>query len=72
LADAGAILISEDAFRHVRGKVEAAFSDQGEHPLKNIARAVRVYRIEAGSMPVGSPEPPALPRLSILVLPFAR
>jgi class 3 adenylate cyclase len=37
--------ISEDAFRQVRGKIEAEFADIGEQSLKNIARPLRVYRI---------------------------
>jgi TolB-like protein/class 3 adenylate cyclase len=45
IAEPGGICISEDAFRQVRGKVEAEFIDLGEQKLKNITRPVRVYRI---------------------------
>jgi TolB-like protein/class 3 adenylate cyclase len=75
IAEAGGICISEDAFRQVRGKVEAEFADIGEQSLKNIARPLRVYRI--GSSPVIEQQttpPAALPlpdKPSIAVLPFA-
>jgi adenylate cyclase len=76
VAEPGGICISEDAFRQVRGKVEAEFADLGEQSLKNIARLLRVYRVRserphpnpppragegsARSARVGAPEPPAL------------
>src|SRR5947208_1867971 len=75
LAEPGAICISEDAFRQVRGKIEAEFTDIGEQTLKNIARPVRLYSAGLAS----APEPPAAPatalplldKPSIAVLPFA-
>src|SRR6516162_5648665 len=45
-AEPGGICISDDAFRQVRGKVEAEFADLGEQSLKNIARPLRVYRVK--------------------------
>ena len=39
IAEPGGICISEDAFRQVRGKVDAEFTDIGEPNLKNIARS---------------------------------
>ena len=45
LAEPGSIWISEDAYRHVRGKVEAFFEDLGDHALKNILEPVRAFRI---------------------------
>src|SRR6516165_3026028 len=58
-----------------RGKVEAEFADMGEQSLKNIARPLRVYRVEpaAGTKQTVT-SPPALPvpdKPSIAVLPFA-
>src|SRR6516165_562342 len=47
IAEPGGICISEDAFRQVRGKVEAEFIDIGEQKLKNITRPLRVYRYRA-------------------------
>ena len=49
IAEPGGICISEDAFRQVRGKVEAEFADLGEQSLKNIARPLRVYRVGLSS-----------------------
>jgi TolB-like protein/class 3 adenylate cyclase len=75
IAEPGGICISEDAFRQVRGKVEAEFADIGEQSLKNIARPLRVYRIGSGSATEQPTIPPAalpLPdKPSIAVLPFA-
>ena len=42
IAEPAGICISEDAFRQVRGKVEAEFADMGEQSLKNIASSLRV------------------------------
>src|SRR5215831_4316212 len=75
IAEPGGICISEDAFRQVRGKIEAAFTDIGEQSLKNIARPLRVYRVGPASAPERPTAPPtALPlpdKPSIAVLPFA-
>ena len=62
IAESGGICVSEDAFRQVRGKVDAEFDDIGEQSLKNIARPLRVYRVrDALTHPVanapGSPSP---------------
>jgi adenylate cyclase len=75
IAEPGGICISEDAFRQVRGKIEAAFADIGEQSLKNIARLVRVYRVRCTDAKTPSAPAPAallLPdKPSIAVLPFA-
>src|SRR6201988_2247766 len=75
IADPGGICISEDAFRQVRGKVEAEFADIGEQSLKNIARPLGVYRIGPSPATVQPTAPPTawpLPdKPSIAVLPFA-
>ncbi|HEV2546036.1 MAG TPA: winged helix-turn-helix domain-containing protein [Stellaceae bacterium] len=71
IAEPGGIAISEDAWRQVRGKVEAKFVDIGEQSLKNIERPVRVYRIELAEGATGTPAALALPdKPSIAVLPF--
>jgi TolB-like protein/class 3 adenylate cyclase len=75
LAEPGGICISDDAFRQVRGKVEAEFADLGEQSLKNIARPLRVYSVGSSSV-AGQPISPAAALLlpdkpSIAVLPFA-
>ena len=77
IAEPGGICISEDAFRQVQGKVDAAFADIGEQRLKNIARPVRVYCVQPKG-PLPNPPPQAgegrvgaLPdKPSIAVLPF--
>ena len=58
IAEPGGICISEDAFRQVRGKVDAEFLDIGEQALKNIARPLRVYRVRT-ERPLPSPPPQA-------------
>jgi adenylate cyclase len=75
LADPGGICISGDAFRQVRGRVEAEFDDMGERELKNVAEPVRVYRIGPGSEKAAKISSPrrdfAEPdKPSIAVLPF--
>jgi TolB-like protein/class 3 adenylate cyclase len=73
LSETGRICISEDAWRQVQGKITAAFVDLGEKPLKNIARPIRVYRVETGEGLAEPGERPALPlpdKPSIAVLPF--
>jgi adenylate cyclase len=74
IAEAGGICISEDAFRQVRGKIDAEFPDIGEQHLKNIAQPIRVYRARSTGTVERSPRSPALPvpdKPSIVVLPFA-
>jgi TolB-like protein/cytochrome c-type biogenesis protein CcmH/NrfG len=73
IAEPGGICISEDAYRHLRGKVDTAFIDRGEQQLKNIVEPVHVYAVapligarQAASAPTSTPTP----RLSIIVLPF--
>jgi adenylate cyclase len=73
VAEPGGISISEDAWRQVLGKVAASFVDTGEQSLKNIARQVRVYRVELGKQSAAEPAAPTLPlpdKPSIAVLPF--
>jgi|SRR5579872_4044765 len=77
IAKPGAIALSEDAYRQVRGRLDVAVSDLGQTELKNIAEPIRVYSLEVGAAAQASPAPsvaaaekPAPPRLSIVVLPF--
>ena len=44
LADPGGICLSDDAYRQVRGKIDAVFEDLGDQQVKNIAEPVRVWR----------------------------
>jgi adenylate cyclase len=74
---AGAICLSEDAYRQVKGRLDLAVVDLGPIQLKNIAEPIRVYSLEIGvpaqtkPTPAPSLEKSAPPRLSIVVLPFA-
>src|SRR5579863_4561659 len=46
IAEAGGLSISEDAWRQIKGKIAVDFVDIGEKEFKNIARPVRVYRLD--------------------------
>jgi TolB-like protein/Tfp pilus assembly protein PilF len=70
LADPGGICISGKVFEEVRDRVDARFRDLGEQGLKNIARPVRAYTVEApAAAPVARPGPLGLTP-SLAVLPF--
>src|SRR5215471_3312791 len=60
IAQPGGICISEDAYRQVRGKIEAEFTDIGEQSLKNIAQPLRVYRAGPASAPDRLTAPPTV------------
>jgi class 3 adenylate cyclase len=45
----GAICLSEDAYRQVRGRLEVAVTDLGSTQLKNIAEPVRTYSLQVGA-----------------------
>ncbi len=69
LAKPGAICLSDNAYRQIKGKLTLDVTDMGEQQLKNIAQPVRVYGVRLGSAPVR----PALPlpdKPSIAVLAF--
>ncbi len=87
LADPGGVFVSNTVHDHVRDRLPFVFEDLGEQQVKNIARAVRVYRVRPeGPHPDPPPhageasalgarvgaEPLPLPdKPSIAVLPFA-
>jgi TolB-like protein len=75
IAKPGAICLSEDAYRHVGGRLDVAVADLGPIELKNINRPIRVYSLQIGEprqAPVRAPgESAPPPRLSLVVLPFA-
>ena len=48
IAKPGAICLSEDAYRQVKGRLDLAVTDLGQTQLKNIAEPVRVYALEVG------------------------
>ena len=74
IAKPGAICLSEDAYRQVKGRLDLAARDLGLAQLKNIAEPIRVYSLQVGEplqAPAPAPEKSAPPRLSMVVLPFA-
>jgi TolB-like protein/class 3 adenylate cyclase/Flp pilus assembly protein TadD len=48
IAKPGAICLSEDAYRQVKGRLDLAVSDLGNQSLKNIAEPMRVYSLQVG------------------------
>jgi adenylate cyclase len=54
----GAICLSEDAYRQVKGRLDLAITDLGPTQLKNIAEPVRVYSLEVGKPAQVKPPPP--------------
>ncbi len=74
----GGILLSDDAYRQVRDRLEVPWEDGGAHEVKNIARPVQVWRWmpAASSEQSEAPQPdqmetaPLPDKPSIAVLPF--
>ena len=48
ICEPGAICLSEDAYRQVKGRLDLAITDLGPTQLKNIAEPIRVYSLEVG------------------------
>ena len=77
IAKPGAICLSEDAYRQVKGRLDLAVTDLGPIQLKNIADPIRAYSLKVATpahakpAPAPAPEKSATPRLSMVVLPFA-
>jgi adenylate cyclase len=72
LAEPGGICISARVQEDAAGRLDVGFTDLGEQTLKNIARPVRVFRVESESVSTATTEAPLpLPdKPSIAVLPF--
>src|SRR6516165_1896499 len=77
LAAPGEICVTYSVREQVGEKLPIRFSDLGEHGVKNIARPVRVYRVEKGAEPnVGAAGAPTqdpfglADRPSLAVMPF--
>ena len=69
MAKQGAICLSEDAYRQVKGRLDLAVIDLGPTQLKNIAEPIRVYSLRVGvpaqakpAMPTGPPAPKSIRR----------
>ena len=61
IAEPGAIYLSEDAYRQVKGRLDLAVTDLGPTALKNIAEPVRVYSLHVGKPAAGRPVTPVRP-----------
>ena len=78
IAEPGAICLSEDAYRQVKGRLDLAVSDLGQTQLKNIAEPIRIYSLRVGvpaqakpAMPTGPPAPKKLSALMPLAAALA-
>jgi adenylate cyclase len=60
IAKPGAICLSEDAYRQVKGRLDLKVADLGATQLKNIADPIRVYSLEVGQPSDAKPSPSAL------------
>ena len=71
LAEPGGVLVSHAVYEQVRDRLAVSVDDLGEQSLKNIARAVRVYRIrpKSGTATMAEARPVATDK-SIAVLAF--
>jgi adenylate cyclase len=74
----GAICLSEDAYRQVKGRLDLAVTDLGPTQLKNIAEPIRVYSLDVGQPAQGKPPEPkrrsslALGIAALIILAAAR
>ena len=71
LAEPGSIYVSAPARDHIGNKLPLGFDDLGDQQVKNIAQAIRVYRVQAETLaakPIAALPLPDKP--SIAVLPF--
>ena len=70
LAEPGGVLVSRAVRDQVRDRLDLTFEDLGECQLKNIARPVRVYRVQGLAKSRATPALPLPDKPSIAVLPF--
>ena len=54
IAEPGGICISSKVYEEVSGRIDLAYQDIGEQQLKNIARPVRVYRVQLSKTRIGA------------------
>jgi TolB-like protein len=70
LAEPGGICVSARVQEDAAGKFDMPFEDLGEQALKNIARPVRVYRVQLGENAAAKAALPLPDKPSLAVLPF--
>jgi len=61
VCEPGAIALSEDAYRQVKGRLDLAVTDLGPTQLKNIAEPIRVYSLQVGVRAQAKPAAAAEP-----------
>jgi TolB-like protein/class 3 adenylate cyclase/Flp pilus assembly protein TadD len=61
ICEPGAICLSEDAYRQVKGRLDLAVTNLGPTQLKNIAEPVRVYSLDVGKPAQAKPATPLEP-----------
>ena len=61
IAKPGAICLSEDAYRQVKGRLDLAVTDLGPTQLKNIAEPIRAYSLQVGVPAQAKPAEPVTP-----------
>src|SRR5262249_39020460 len=64
------VVVSGTAHDYVKNKVKVGFDDIGAQSLKNIAEAVRAYRVADAPVVALAPSKPTADKPSIAVLPF--
>lgn len=54
IAEPGGICVSRTVFEQIGSRLDISFTDMGEQQLKNIAQAVRAYRVDLSGRPASS------------------
>ena len=72
IAEPGGICVSSAVRDQVHGNLDAVFIDIGERQVKNIVRPIRVFAVvlDGSTIPPSAPSSPALPAMSIGVMPL--
>lgn len=70
LAEVGGISITNAVREAVRGKVDVAFTDDGEHELKNVSHRIRIWKVGASASAPQRVIPATRTVATIAVLPF--
>jgi adenylate cyclase len=71
IAAPGAICLSEDAYRQVKGRLDLAVTDLGSTQLKNIAEPIRAYSLQVGVPAQAKPIKNTVPRPLLVPLAVA-
>ena len=71
IAEPGAICLSEDAYRQVRGRLDLLVTDLGPTRLKNILEPIGVYSLQVGAPAKATPAPVGVSAPKKLLNPIA-